>query len=47
MAKKIISSQLPDSEKENFADYVIVNDGTKQQLEENTIALLNQLEVEL
>lgn len=43
ISKKIISSQMPDSEKITHADYVIDNSLSIQDLEESTNKLLNYL----
>jgi dephospho-CoA kinase len=42
----IRSKQMPDVEKRQWADYVIENNGTLQELHDTTIALINHIRTE-
>jgi dephospho-CoA kinase len=43
----IRSKQMPDVEKRQWADYVIENNGTLQELRDTTIALINHIRTEI
>lgn len=42
----ILKRQMPDAEKRRLASYVIINDGTLEDLRENTLAVLNNIKKE-
>jgi dephospho-CoA kinase len=42
----ILKRQMPDAEKRRRANYVIINDGTLEDLRENTLAVLNNIKKE-
>jgi dephospho-CoA kinase len=42
----IVKRQMPDAEKRRLANYVIINDGTLEDLRENTLAVLNNIKKE-
>jgi dephospho-CoA kinase len=42
----ILKRQMPDAEKRRLANYVIINDGTLEDLRANTLAVLNDIRKE-
>jgi dephospho-CoA kinase len=42
----ILKRQMPDAEKRRLANYVIINDGTLEDLRKNTLAVLNNIKKE-
>jgi dephospho-CoA kinase len=42
----ILKRQMPDAEKRRLANYVIINDGTLEDLRANTLAVLNNIRKE-